>query len=156
MTLTQPKTRIKYTEKELERLRGDVDDWKKDRDDLADDCWAWEELIAKTSFLFDRIVDLDSDAQAKILDDRLPFNPELDSEVTKLYVDWIKIGGDLICQIRRLRGTYGAVSGADRLLRQCEEAEAVMASRGIEGEILPHEELAPKALGNPCPERYGW
>jgi hypothetical protein len=156
MSVTQPEGRIAYAERELDRLRSDVEDWKQDHTDLEDDCWIWEDLIAKINFQFGRILDLESDFQRRIVAGEIAYDRDVDHKITGLYQGWVEIGSELTSQISRLRAAYGAVEGAEDFLPRFEEAQAILASRAIEQNVPPANDLARLANGNPHPDRYGF
>ena len=154
MTMTQPGTRIRYTEGVLSHLQGDVEDWKKAHDALVNDCYVWEDIIDRSASLYDRIVQLESLIQEDILAQKAEFCPEQDARVTSLYAEWIKLAEDLFPHVVRLEQQYGSVDEVDRLRGQYEEAKAVLDSRDFEKSLPSAEELTALGAGNPDLSRY--
>lgn len=126
MGITEPIRRIKFAEKEVKRYRDDVEGWKKLHDDLQEDCWIWEDLIAKANFIFLRYLKLDHDIQQAILTSVIDYSEETEQEMWTLLRDWLDISRQLIPQVDRLKQSYGSVDGSEDLLRNVKEAEAML------------------------------
>jgi hypothetical protein len=68
---------------------------------------------------------------------------------------WVEISEHKLDEIERLASEGYQIRGADEFLTHLEEARAILASRDLEAEMRPIEEVLPLAKGNPRPERYG-
>jgi hypothetical protein len=128
MPMTQPQRRIKNAEREVIRFRDDViqQDWKQQHDALSEDCWAWEDLIAKANFLFDRIMDVDTDIQEYVLTNHLEYDAALQEKLRSLTEDWLNISIQLIPHVERLEQEYGEVEGGHKLRENLSEANGIL------------------------------
>ena len=96
----QPATDIEFAEREVGRLREELESWKQALDQL-DECWPGEELVVKANVLFGRIMDLDTDIQEGVLEGRIPHDPRLDAQVGDLLKQWLDTSLPLVLRIDR-------------------------------------------------------
>ncbi len=133
MTVTQPLGRVRFAEREVLRYRRDVEDGAKGHD-ASDPGWAWDEVVAKANFLFDRLIDLDLDIRELVLSDRMEFDPGLDAKVRGLLRDWLDVSLRVIPHIEGR-----TVDAADLLRTRVEEARSMLTP---DGEFFGGDELA--------------
>lgn len=126
MPMTQPLDRIRYAAKEVHRFQHDVEDWKSAHDELANDCWVWEDLIARANSLFQRIIQLDAYVREAVLAGQIDFDPETEEKVTNLLKDWLEISLELVPIAERLKTEYGAVEGLTELQDKIGQAKAIL------------------------------
>jgi hypothetical protein len=124
--MTQPLARIGYAEKEVDRYKVDVRDWKTKHSDLAERCWPWEDLAAKANFLFGRILDLDTDVQEEILAGRMEYDAEFDNKLRGLLREWLEVSEDVLPHLVRLEAEYEVIDGAAQLRDNIEQARAIL------------------------------
>ena len=103
-----------------------MDHWKKQHDAIEQDCWVWEDLIAKANFQFGRLLDLDADFQEAILLGRIAFDADREAKIDGLFAGWLKIGEELKAQVDRLRAAYDSVDGSEALESNVKEAKAIL------------------------------
>lgn len=125
MPMTQPSSRIKYAEKELDRFRDDVEDWKREHH-LVQVCWEYEDLVAKANFLYTRIIDLDEDIQEVCLLSGAEFHYELDQKVDQLLSSWLEISLEILPHIGDLEREYSSLDGAEDFRRNVKEVQAIL------------------------------
>lgn len=126
MTIMQPVKRIEYAEREVDRYKGDVQDWKRAHDDLAERCWPWEDLAGKANLIFGQILKLDNDVQADVLTGLIEFDPEMDQRITKVLEEWLKVSCEVFPHLAQLKQEFGHVDGADEMRRNIRQATAIL------------------------------
>lgn len=138
MNATEPLSRLKIVEKELERYQHDVEEWKQLHDELERECWIWEELIAKANYVFERFLKLDSDAQYFTLTGKCEHNAAFQEEMTTLLHDWLDVSRYLILHAARIESDYGSADGADKLRESIKAAESMLTP---DEEFFAHDRL---------------
>lgn len=134
--------RISFIQKEVDRFRGDVEDWKSRHDELAQRCWFCENMIAMGNFVFGRIMRLDMDIQkhvfnsAKIND---PVEPELLNSARKQAAAWLESALSVQKDAEQLLKEYGAVDGYQEMKSNIEDARAFLTP---DHEFFDSDELA--------------
>lgn len=125
MSKSQPLERIEFAHKEVERYRDDVDDWKQAHDALSNDCWVWEDLIAKASFLYRRMLILDEELQKFLLAEPAA-DGSLQAALRNVLAEWLNTS--LLCTgyTDRVRKLHGQVRGAEELIANIKEAQAIL------------------------------
>jgi hypothetical protein len=126
MSMTQPIERIEYTEREVGRYKDDVESWKSDHDALATNCWVWEDLIAKASFLFDRIMSIDVQYQQYILMKRGEDELGLGEKLRELLRAWLDVSLQVVARGECLQRDYGHVDGLDALKENVRDAKSIL------------------------------
>ena len=132
VTVAQPLDRIQFAAREIVRFRSDIDDGE--RTAPASDGWAWDEVVAKANFLFDRLIDLDLDIQELVLNDRMEYDPALGEKVRRLLRDWLDVSLRVIPHVEG-----HVVDGADLLRSRVTEARSMLTPGG---EFFGGDELA--------------
>src|SRR5437660_1080179 len=96
-SITQPDyvKRIRRCERELNVYRGDIEDWKDAHIEL-EKCWAWDDLVSKASYLYDLILEIDSDFQDLLVEHADHYHAELDDKIRHLAADWLSLSKVLI------------------------------------------------------------
>jgi len=123
--MTQPRSRIRYAEKEISRFRDDVEDWKRDHHQVQA-CWAYEDLVAKANFLYTRIIDLDQDIRESFLLQGCEFNPELDRDLSNILSNWLAASLEILPHVGALEKEYSGLDGGDDFRRNVKEAQSIL------------------------------
>lgn len=126
MNASQPKDRIGLARKDVRRFQKDVDKWKRHHDELENDGWVREDLIAKANFLFGRLLDLDNDIQEAVLSGKLAYHAEIDQEVTSLFRGWHEVATELLPLAERMQSEFGSVEGGDLLAVNLTQARDIL------------------------------
>ena len=123
MPMTQPFIRIEFAEKEVVRFREDLEDWKRHHQMLVADCWFWEDMAAKANCLFQQITRSEPDLRkvAEEYDDAV--GHELYVRNRHVLNAWLDLALRVRCEMERLEGECGEVSGAELLREHVELAE---------------------------------
>ena len=120
----RPLERIRYNQKQIGRLREDVEAWKREHDTLADDCWAIEDMIDDMNLIFDRFQRIDIDVQRHFLSGS-DFDAKWDESIRASLSDWLEVASALMADVGGLERQYGKIAGTDAL------NENIRAVRGI-------------------------
>ncbi len=126
MTVTQPMSRVRYTENEVNRLRTDVAEWKEEHDALTGDCWVWEDLVVKANHVYARIMKLDEDFRECVLVQGVTYDPELNSAIQKLVKDWHETAAQILLQVDRLERKYKSFEGSAEFRRNFAEVKDIL------------------------------
>jgi hypothetical protein len=123
MPTAQPFIRIELAEKEIVRFREDLEDWKRRHQELAEDCWFWEDMAGKANYVFQQI------ARSAPYIQKLA-EEQNDAVVREVYVRnrhvlkaWLEMAQRVRREMERLESEYGEVSGAESLREHVAEAE---------------------------------
>ncbi len=126
MTSTQPRSRVRYTENEVSRLRTDVAEWKVEHDALSGDCWVWEDLVIKANHVYLRIMELDEDFRDCFLVQGATYDPGLNDAIQKLVRDWHEIAIEILPQVERLERKYKSFEGSVDFRRNFAEVKDIL------------------------------
>jgi len=129
MTVSQPLRRIKNAEREVARFRDDVileENWMRQHAELADKCRLLEDLVAKANFLFERIMDLDTEIQESSLSRQCEETTGFQRQVRDLVADWRNTCLQMTPYLDRLAAEYGGIEGAAKLRENLSEARGIL------------------------------
>lgn len=126
MTVTAPREGIENTHREVVRYREDVDAWREKHAALSDDCWAWEDLIARANFLFDLIMRADLRVQRYLLVERGSDGLDLQERLREALEEWSKTSQRIVPQGERLQQDYGQVEGLETLRENIAQATSCL------------------------------
>ena len=130
MSKTQPQKLFEMTSKDVRRYKKDVESWKRDHGALQQDCWIWEELIAKANYIYERIENLDMHVRQadRELGDEIP--DSLYEDVDRLVKSWLEMTLQLRPHGERLQAEYGKAEGFEQLLANIKAAQFSLTSDG--------------------------
>jgi hypothetical protein len=108
-TMTRPSyfNRIQRCERDMSIYREDVEQWKT-VPERTERGWAWEDLIARASFLFDRILSLDSDYRDFIFENPSAYNQAHEDKILELGREWVELSHDILAEARPFHDEFGA------------------------------------------------
>jgi hypothetical protein len=115
MSMKQSLIRIKFAEKELLRYREDVGDWNEQHDELASDCWIWEDLVAKANFLFERLTCLFADIAKFALECDQQLAEVMRARNLRNLAVWQEVSVRLLAQAMVAERGCGSVEGVELL-----------------------------------------
>jgi len=126
--MTQPNyiNRVRRFEDELSIYRKDVEDWKAVQERL-ERCWAWEDLIAKSSYLYDRILALDSEYRDFVFQHPDAYDEALDNKIQQLANDWLALSNDVAEEAAPSDAEFGTV-GIEELKEKMRKMESMLTS----------------------------
>jgi hypothetical protein len=139
--MTQSLDRIRFAEKDVVRFTEDVEEWKSNHDALANDCWMWENVIAKANLWFHQFIKLDESIQ-EVLFTKPEADPCVQEELRQVLRRWLEFADAALLQAARLEREYGRVDGADGLESNARQARAFLTPdhEYFAGEKLGHAE----------------
>ena len=141
MTENRPLKTLKYAEKEVDRYKEDVEDWKQDHDDLSKDCWLWEDIAAKADFVFHRIILLDQDVREAEFSGKFSRQGsfvDFDRRLTDLLRGWVEVSAQTEPHVVRLASVYCRVDGGHEFLSNLAEARAILTP---DNDFFNHDKL---------------
>ena len=126
MSLTQPLGRIEYAKREVARYHDDVEDWKKEHDELRKKCWPWEDLVGKANWIFDQVLDVDLNIREAVFKGEIGFDAQLEERVYDVLRQWLEVSIVVTSHIDRLEKEYGSVEGGREFRRRISQAQAML------------------------------
>ena len=126
MTLTQPRAPLEIVNRDIHRCKSDIDAWKRDHDELDQDCWVWEDFGKKVNLLFERLLDLDFRIQELFFSDPGMYDPTVSAEVRALFAKWLEVACAIEGEFVRLERDYGHVDGAEELRRKLSQVRDML------------------------------
>ena len=142
-SVTQPDyvKRIRRCERELSVYRTDIEDWTAAHIAL-EKCWAWEDLLSKASYLYDHILEIDSDFQNLLVEHAEHYQAELDDKIRLLAYDWLSLSKMLIADAELSQDEYG-IEALNLLKEEVQNMELMLTpdDQFFDGEKIEHMEL---------------
>jgi hypothetical protein len=132
----------------------EAEPWKADHD-AAMRSLEMEEIVAVGNMAYEVVSYIDATWQDYVAAGRVSFDEGYDRQIGDLYRTWLEISDRKLDDIGSLAREGYEIRGVDAFRTHLEEARAILASRDLEPEMRPIEEVLPLVKGNPRPERYG-
>jgi hypothetical protein len=126
--------------RDLGRIRDELEEaWKREHHELANDCWALEDLIADLNFYLAKYLKLRDRLWALRAAGELKNNQGVDDSIRSLLELWLDVAiNNGLPEIRRVKAAYGDPEGADEFRRNIGYLKDLLA---------PAEELIGKLPG---------
>lgn len=124
MIRTQPDGRIQFAEREVERYRNDIEGWKENLDDLAQDCRDFEDVVAKANFVYGRLLDLDMRLQEFAFKAEGEVDLNGIGKLQVIFREWLEVSQEFLPHVLRLEEKYGSVEGGTEFRANVKEARA--------------------------------
>ena len=113
-------------DRSLKDFKGQIEGWRAGHETLVDDCWWWEDFVAKVNFVFGRILALDDHIQSLIFSNELEYDQQRDAQLREVLRDWLGIAPLIDEHVARLEKIHPAFAGADEFRANFKQAKAIL------------------------------